>query len=223
MAPGREGNAVTATTVILSGPMRKRFGREFMLHLDGKSPREAFRALAAVLPGFREYLTGAQARGIEFAVWRGRGKLAQNIGVKQLDEPAGNTIRIAPVVMGSKRAGVLQTIIGVILIIVSIWTGGATLGTGIAMVAGGVVQMLTPVPKLGKSADSSGNQPSYVFNGPVNTTAQGGCVPVAYGRIRVGSAVISAGMEAEDYSAATSNIGIGTPAGNSRKTPYDPD
>jgi predicted phage tail protein len=214
---------MTATTVILSGPMRKRFGRQFHLHLDGKSPREACRALAAVLPGFRDYLLKAKARGIEFAIWRGRGKDAENIGVEQLDEPAGATIRIAPVVVGSKRAGVLQTIIGIVLIVVSFWTGGSTLSIGIAMVAGGVVQMLTPVPKLNKSADSAGNQSSYIFNGPINTSAQGGCVPVAYGRVRVGSAVISAGMIAEDYSSATSNIGSGTPGGNWKKTPFDDD
>lgn len=212
---------MTATTIVLSGPMRKRFGRQFQLHLDTKSPREAFRALASVLPGFRDYLIGAAARGIEFAVWRGKGPAEENIGVGQLDEPGGNTIRVAPIIVGSKRAGILTTIIGIILIVVSYWTGGATLGTGIAMVAGGVVQMLTPVPKLSKSADSADNQSSYIFNGPINTTAQGGCVPVAYGRVRVGSAVISAGMEAEDYSSAVSNIGPGTLHGNTKLTPFD--
>jgi len=218
---------MTATTIILSGPMRKRFGREFRLHLDGKSPREACRALAAVFPGFRDYMLKAKSRGIEFAIWRGRGKGAENIGIDQLDEPAGSTIRIAPIVVGSKRSGVLQTIVGVVLIVVGAftsWAGGAALvSVGIGMVAGGVVAMLTPVPKLNKSADSSANQSSYVFNGPINTTAQGGCVPVAYGRVRVGSAVISAGMIAEDYSSATSNIGSGTAGGNGKKTPFDDD
>lgn len=212
---------MTATTIVLSGPMRKRFGREFSLHLDTKSPREAVRAMCNVVPGFREYLEGAHERGVEFAVFRGNGSREENLNLEHFDQPAGGVIRIAPVVRGSKRAGVLQTIIGIILIVVSFWTGGSTLAMGIAMVAGGVVQMLAPQPKLSKSADSSDNQSSYVFNGPINTSAQGGCVPVAYGRVRTGSAVISAGMQAQDYSAAQSNIGHGTAGGNFKRTPFD--
>jgi Phage-related protein, tail component len=199
--------------------MRKRFGHKFELHLDSNSPREAVRALCSVVPGFRAYVEGGHARGVDFAVFRGRG--AENIGMAQIGEPAGGVIRISPVVRGSKRAGVLQTIIGIVLIVVSFWTGGATLSAGIAMVAGGVVQMLSPQPKLGKSADSADNQASYVFNGPINTSAQGGCVPVAYGRVRVGSAIISAGMQAQDYSAAQTNVDVGTALGNSKLTPFD--
>jgi len=39
---------------------------------------------------------------------------------------------------------------------------------------------------------------SYVFNGAVNTTAQGHPVPVGYGRMIVGSAVISAGIDVDE-------------------------
>lgn len=213
---------MTATTVILSGPMRKRFGREFALHLDTKSPREAVRALCNVVPGFREYLETGHERGVDFAVFRGTGASEENLNLEHFDQPAGGVIRISPVVRGSKQAGLIQTIIGIVLIVVSFWTGGSTLAIGISMVAGGVVQMLSPVPKLGKgSADSADNQTSYVFNGPINTTAQGGCVPVAYGKCRVGSAIISAGMQAQDYSSAQSNIGAGTLHGNTKLTPFD--
>lgn len=217
---------MTATTVILSGPMRKRFGREFSLHLDSKSPREAMRAMCVVVPGFSAYLEGAHERGVEFAVFRGIGSSEENIGLDRFDQPAGSVIRIAPVVRGSKQAGLLQTILGVVLIVVGILTsefgGGVLIAPGIALAAGGVVQMLSPQPKLGKgSADGAGGQTSYVFNGPINTTAQGGCVPIAYGKCRVGSAIISAGMQAQDYSSAASNIGPGTPFGSIKKTPFD--
>jgi predicted phage tail protein len=205
--------------------MRKRFGREFSLHLDSKSPREAMRAMCVVVPGFSKYLEGAHEGGIEFAVFRGDKSSQENIGLALFDQPAGSVIRIAPVVRGSKQAGLLQTILGVVLIVVGILTsefgGGVLIAPGIALTAGGVVQMLSPQPKLGKSADSADNQTSYVFNGPINTSAQGGCVPVAYGRVRVGSAIISAGMLAQDYSSAQSNIGPGTPNGNMKLTPFD--
>lgn len=42
------------------------------------------------------------------------------------------------------------------------------------------------------------NSASYNFSGAVNTTIQGSAVPVMYGRMFVGSAVIAAGIVAED-------------------------
>ena len=219
------GVDMSATTVVLTGEARRRFGREFKLHLDTNSPAEAVRALCAVIPGFKRYLTTAKQRNVEFAVWRGKGDQAENIGESQLREPAGGHIRIAPIVTGSKNGGVFQTILGIVLVVVgafvSEYDGGTTLGIGISMLAGGVIQLLSPQPKLNKNADSSQNQASYVFNGPVNTTAAGNPVPVLYGRMIVGSAVISAGIEADDYTPATAGVGVGTPTGSAAKTPYD--
>jgi predicted phage tail protein len=39
------------------------------------------------------------------------------------------------------------------------------------MVAGGVLQMLSPQPKGLKNGDGPNNDPSYSFAGPVNTEA----------------------------------------------------
>lgn len=213
---------MSAQEIRLSGALGRMCGRRHFVHLDSKTPAEATRWLITQFPEARRYLAHAKEQGIVFAVFRG--KQRENIGVEHMNEPGGKVICFAPVIAGSKRAGALQTIIGIILIAVSFIPGFQALATvGIGLVAGGVVQMLTPIPKLGKSADSAGNQASSMFNGPINTTAQGGCVPVAYGRVRVGSAVISAGMVAEDYSSATSNIGLGTHGGNFKSTPFDED
>lgn len=226
---------MTATTVRLSGALGKRFGREYRLHLDTQTPAEAIRALSAMLDGFKAYLSSASERGIEFAVWRGRGKHAENIGIDNLRDPAGGDIRIAPVHAGAKNGGILTTIVGAVLVFVGFAISGFSFGTlsplgaifvtaGIGMIAGGVVQMLSPQPKVGKAADSPDNQASATFNGPVNTTAQGGPVPVLYGGpMEIGSAVISAGIEAVDYSSRPSNVDTGTVVGSKKKTPYDKD
>ncbi|PZP79064.1 MAG: hypothetical protein DI592_14430, partial [Stenotrophomonas maltophilia] len=146
----------------------------------------AVRALCVLLPGFQQYLMGAKAKGMEFAVFVGR----QNLSKDQLrDPPGGDDIRIAPVLMGAKRAGALQTIVGAVLIVV--------------MAAGGIVQMLSPQPTGLGAKDSPENTPNYSMNGAVNTQAQGNPVPVAYGGhdtkgMFVGSAVISGGIYAED-------------------------
>ncbi|WP_414490527.1 tail assembly protein [Stenotrophomonas maltophilia] len=191
-------------TIRLYGQLGSRFGRSFRLAVN--SPAEAVRALCAVLPGFERYLHGAQRNGMAFAVFIGR----QNLSKEQLQDPPGNEdIRIAPVLLGSKRGGVLQTILGVVLIVVGIYGniaggwGQPFINAGVGMVIGGVAQMLGPQPKGLGSQDSAENRPSYSMNGTVNTQAQGNPVPVAYGGhdqkgMLVGSAVISGGILAED-------------------------
>lgn len=186
-------------TVKLYGPMRRRFGREFTLCVS--SPAEAIRALSVQVPGFKRYLIDAKNDGLTFAVFIGK----RNIGENSINDPAGeNEIRIAPIIQGSKRGGVLQTIIGVVLIVISYVfpvTAPFLLQPGIAMVVGGVVQMLSPQPKGMGAKDSPDNQPSYSMNGTINTQAQGNPVPLCYGGpLMIGSALISGGMFAEDIS-----------------------
>ncbi|MDF4005327.1 tail assembly protein [Luteibacter sp. PPL552] len=226
---------MSAQEIRLLGPLGKRYGRSHRVHLDTKTPAEAMRWLLANFPDARQFFAGASDRGVEFAVFRGSGEHRENIGFEQLTQPGGDRITFAPIHVGSKAGGVLQVIAGAVLIVVggfiSGWTmgagsgvGGALMGIGISMVAGGVIQMLSPQPRLNKQTDSSQNQASDIFNGPVNTTAQGNCVPVLYGGpMEIGSAVISARIDAMDYSARPSNVGLGTAGGNTKLTPYDPD
>ena len=69
---------------------------------------------------------------------------------------------------------------------------------GAAMIAGGVVQMLSPQPGGLASKQSADNRASYAFGGVTNTAAQGYPVPLLYGRRRIGGAIISAGIYVED-------------------------
>lgn len=190
-------------TIRLYGLLGARFGRKFRLAVS--NPAEAVRALCVLLPGFQQYLMGAKAKGMEFAVFVGR----QNLSKDQLrDPPGGDDIRIAPVLMGAKRAGALQTIVGAVLIVVGAIFSYTPVGVplmklGVAMAAGGIVQMLSPPPTGLGAKDSPENTPNYSMNGAVNTQAQGNPVPVAYGGhdtkgMFVGSAVISGGIYAED-------------------------
>lgn len=187
-------------TIRLYGKLGARFGRVHRLAVANAA--EAARALCVLLPGFKQELATSEERGIRYAVFVGK----ENVGEDRLHEPPGNQdIRIAPVLHGSKRGGVLQTIVGVVLVVVgaviSYFGGGLgapIMKIGAAMILGGVVQMLSPQPRGLSAKDSPNNGASYNFNGPVNTTAQGNPVPILYGRLVVGSAVISGGVYAED-------------------------
>jgi predicted phage tail protein len=73
-------------------------------------------------------------------------------------------------------------------------------GLGLAMFASGILQMLSPTPEI---PDYSGREkpdsrPSYLFDGPVNTTEQGGPIPLIYGEVLVGSTIISTSLDVED-------------------------
>jgi len=190
------------TTIRLYGQLRQ-FGRSFRLSV--RSPAEAIKALCVQIPGFERFLSNAKSRGIEFAVFRGK----TNIGEEELGFAGDGDIRLAPVITGSKRGGALQTIVGAVLIVAGLVITGGTFGAGApfgsavimmgaSMVTGGVIQMLSPQPKGLKTNAAPENTPGYAFGSAKNTTASGNPVPLCYGKRRVGGAIISAAIYAED-------------------------
>ncbi|WP_431699840.1 tail assembly protein [Pseudomonas sp. BR20] len=180
------------TTILLYGQLRQ-FGRSFRLAV--RSPAEAIKALCVQISGFERFISNAKSRGIEFAVFRGK----KAIGEKEVAFSGAGDIRIAPIITGSKRAGLIQTIIGAVLIAVSFIPGFQVLAApGIALAAGGVIQMLSPQATGLKTSAAPENTPGYAFGSAKNTTASGNPVPLCYGKRRVGGAIISAAIYAED-------------------------
>lgn len=185
-------------TILLYGFLGKKFGK--VHRYDVSSAAEAVRALNATLEGFKE----AVIDGGSYKVLRG-GK--NPILETELHDPQSvkETLRIVPVVAGAKRGGLMGIIIGAVLIAASIWMPGLSavtanylLGAGASMVLGGVAQMLfSPRATTGTSVEAAENKPSYAFDGAVNTVAQGNPVPVCYGKLLVGSQIISAGLSSE--------------------------
>ncbi|TLG91201.1 tail assembly protein [Pseudomonas edaphica] len=181
-------------TVRLGGQLRQ-FGKEYRLAV--RSPAEAIKALCVQLPGLERFISSAKARGLEFAVFRGK----RNIGEAEIGYQGRGVIRIVPVITGSKRAGILQTIIGAVLIVASFFAGPAGPGlmaAGIGLVAGGVIQMLSPQAGGLKTSAAPENTPGYAFGSAKNTTASGNPVPLCIGERRWGGAIISAAIYAED-------------------------
>src|SRR5688572_16073218 len=189
-------NACFPTTqprnVRVYGSLGAKFGRLFRLAVS--SPAEAVRALCMQIPGFERELMTSKDRGVGYVVYIGK----RNVTEEELTWQSGcEDIRIAPVLMGSKKQGLGQIIIGIVLVVVGAvltYFGAGSIGIpimklGASMIIGGVIQLLMPAPKPG-DLDRPENQPNYAFNGPVNTQAQGNPVPVLYGELIVGSAVI---------------------------------
>ena len=191
-------------TIVLLGELGKRYGRRH--RLDVASPAEAVRAMCANFKDFAGFVSASAERNVGYRVITARADLAAD----ELHQPAGKTITIAPVIAGA-GGSIGKIILGAVLIAAAVFVPGlavplfgtTTLATvafsvGVSLALGGVAQMLAPVPQsLNRGIDE--DKPSYIFNGAQNTTAQGQAVPVGYGRMIVGSAVISAGINVEDF------------------------
>lgn len=193
---------MTLTTIKLSGSLARAFGREHRRQLDSGTTHEAFRALTRTLPGFEAFIRSAETKGLRYAIFRNR----KNVGEEELDLGGTREIRIVPVIAGSKSGGIFQTVLGAVLIAAGTFIPGvagtpwgvALQSAGASMAIGGVIQMLSPQLKGLSSREDPDNQPSYAFGGPVNTVAQGNPIGVLYGKRRIGGAIVSAGIYAED-------------------------
>lgn len=176
----------------------RQFGKSYPLAV--RTPAEAIKALCVQIPGLERFISNAKSRGLVFAVFVGK----KNVGEGELSFQGAGDIIIAPVITGSKRAGLLQTIVGAVLIAASFfsfWAPPVAAGlfaTGVGMVAGGVIQMLSPQAGGLKTSAAPENTPGYAFGSAKNTTASGNPVPLCCGRRRWGGAIISASIYAED-------------------------
>lgn len=189
-------------TIKLYGQLGKKFGK--IHRFDVKSPIEAICALKANFKDFSEYLIKHSLPGYSIRVGK------EETSLNNLANPLSNkeVIKIIPIVAGANGNGVTQIIAGIALILAAPYLGPmAAIATGSAyadfisagmvyfgqaLVLGGTAQILfsPPVPRDVNSTEN----PSYSFNGVVNTVKQGNPVPVGYGRLRVGSQVISGGL-----------------------------
>mgnify|MGYP004483996517 FL=1 len=182
----------------------KQFGSEF--RLDCKTPAEVVQALTSQIPKLRQFIQ----QGL-FTVRVGRDYfdnryLEQGLNQKLKDDA---TVHFTPTLKGSKRGGLFGVIAGVALIATAFALGplgfsviGANAawmvgGVGASMLLGGVAQMLTKIPSMSTGKDAEKKQ-STSFSNLSNMAAQGRPMPLAYGRIRVGSLIISQGVETMD-------------------------
>ncbi|RYD28926.1 MAG: tail assembly protein, partial [Lysobacteraceae bacterium] len=161
-------------TVRLHGDLGLRFGERHEFEVG--SAAEAVRALSANFEGFREYMLGSDARGVGYHV------LVDQTIVEEveLEHPVHEQIQIIPALRGA-GSGDTKILLGSALIVagvvVAAASGGGLSGVGLALVKvgaaltiTGIVQTMTPVPSAPTPTEKPGSDPSYTFNGPVNTT-----------------------------------------------------
>lgn len=182
----------------------KQFGSEF--RLDCQTPAEVIHALTSQIPKLRQFIQ----QGL-FTVRVGRDYFDNRYLEKGLSQKLKDdaVVHFTPTLKGSKRGGLFGVITGVALIAGALALGplgfsviGANAawmvgGLGASLLLGGVAQMLTKMPSMSTGKDADKKQ-STSFSNLSNMAAQGRPMPIAYGRIRVGSLIISQGVETMD-------------------------
>ncbi|EPS1205477.1 TPA: tail assembly protein [Serratia marcescens] len=183
----------TLTKFVLSGRLGKEFGREFTLSVS--SVREGIRALCIQIPGLEQFLNRSERNGLTYAVFNGD----RNISAAELQlDGIQMVVRIVPVIIGSKKQGMFQTILGAVMVaagFVLSFTPAAAASPflykmGAAMMLGGVAQMLAPQGTHGMT-DTRETRKSYSFGSATNNSAAGRPVPAFYGKTLIGGPIIS--------------------------------
>ncbi len=206
------------------GALKKQLGGQGTFELDVNTPAEAIKALTANFKGLAEWMTRSQQHGVAYKVQLGTEVIGEE-QIDSLLYPWSEkeVFSITPVIMGAGR-GMGQFLLGAALIGLSFvalpmlggaFAGGslAGLGTtagiygtawgskalgaiGLSLMLGGVSQMLSPPPPDLNMKQANVLQ-NYSFSGVTNTSQVGTAVPICYGRLFVGSSVISSGLDVD--------------------------
>lgn len=126
-------------------------------------------------------------------------------------------LHVYPAISGSGAVG--RIIVGVVLVIVGIVLAVGSFGvlsafgvpliiTGISFIAGGVIELLTPTPKVGNygGLQQTDRKESFLYNGAVNNVEQGVPVPRIYGTFTCGSTIINGRIVVKQVSTSSGSI-----------------
>lgn len=186
-------------TIKLFGELAQKFTSEFTANIN--SVRDAVDALCVNFPGLRPYLLNAHNEGVVFKVLIGETWEVAKDEELFLPIPQQRDICITPVIAGSGRIG--SVVLGVALLGLGV-AGVGFLGLSAFQVGllGGVLLLQGLFGGQTEAPDPEDDSAkSFIFNGATNTVAAGNRIPVLYGKMRVGSQVISASIEAYQIAA----------------------
>ena len=203
------------------GALRKRLG-QCRFEFDVATPAQAIKALCVNFPGLDKWLIDSEQDGVAYRVAVSKEKITeQDVSPLLMPFSDREVFSITPVVAGAGR-GTNQILAGVALITAAIvfapvgagflgLGAGATAGTftlgaaassaigsiGLSLTLSGIATSISPQPGLDSTLDESVQLESFTFSNVVNTQRQGMPVPIAYGRLFVGSAVLSSGLDVD--------------------------
>jgi predicted phage tail protein len=205
------------------GALRKKLG-QCRFEFEAATPAQAIKALCINFPGLDKWLIDSEKDGVGYRVTIGKEHIADDLSPLVMPWSEKEVFSITPVIAGAGR-GLGTILAGVALISLAVvtyggslavsgagltakagLTGFAAVGAKVAAAAGtlgigltfmGIAQAISPQPEV-PDFDESAQLESFSFSNVVNTSRQGLPVPIAYGRVFVGSAIISSGTDVDE-------------------------
>ena len=206
------------------GALRKKLG-QCRFEFEAATPAQALKALCVNFPGLEKWLIDTERDGVGYRVTIGKERVTDDLSPLVMPWSEQEVFSITPVIAGAGRGfGMIAAGIGLVALAVvtagssiaftgagfaATTAGGfaaATFGTKLAIAAGtlglgltfmGIAQAISPQPEV-PQFDESAQLESFSFSNVVNTSKQGLPVPIAYGRVFVGSAIISSGTDVDE-------------------------
>ncbi len=188
-------------TVYVGGELGEKFGSQFRLYV--KSVGDALRGINANKPGFIRSIKKDSHYNVTVGTFTEESALDNSTVF--MNHKKGD-IWIMPSIEGAK-SGIGTVVLGAVLVVVGMTLTSYGLGAvgapmmkmGVGMMISGVAMMLTPTPGAGdyNEREKPDERQSFIFDGPVNTTEQGGSIPIIYGQILMGSTVVSTALDVE--------------------------
>lgn len=195
------------TTVNIHGSLAKEFRPSFTFAI--KRPKEVFDAISCSCPNFRNRLVELAHQGIHYSILI-NGKKIENqddlqvAGDDQIIDVAplicgsgGSGFAIGAIVLGALTFGVGALAMGGFAAFAGLASSASTImAAGIGIASLGLQMMLAPKPDMQRPESEVGAaKQSFAFSSKANTAEQGIPVPVGYGRLRVGSAIIQSSVK----------------------------
>ena len=221
-------------TVYLKGDMGNRFGEKWSMNVS--NAQDIFKLIECQRDGFKQYMLDCVENNIDFTVQRGEDLIDETELMLSLGEeditvtpvPAGSKGNVGKLIAAALliytgywmyQGAALSTGTAASVAAPSANLGSKALHVGFnlgkagkflgytAMTIGTSLGLTTVTQMLLPDANNDQEDDSHLFSGPINSTVQGGAVPVLYGEMMVGGHTINASYT----SSMASSWGSGTP------------
>ena len=200
------------TTVFIHGYLGQKYGKKHRFSLA--KPRDVFRALDCQFDTFSKELVELGKVGSQYSLIVDDKELSNETELSLSSKM--RVVHIVPVIFG---AGVAALVVGAIAAIGGVALGGTAtllgsmlLAVAFSAISFGLQSLLTKPPQANaisqsstaaSTAATSATSKSFLFSNRENIASQGNPIPLGYGRLRVGTAIIQENVKSYPNSVST--------------------
>lgn len=203
------------TEVFVHGYLGQKYGKSFKFSL-GK-PKDVFRALDSMFDDFSKEIVELGKQGMQYSLVVDDKEIVSDSDLET--KKRIKTIHIVPTIFG---AGIGALVVGVIAAVGSYAAAGAglaflssvLLSVAVSAISFGLQSLLSKPPSAtavsqsspaASTASTNATSKSFLFSNRENVASQGNPVPLGYGRLRVGAAIIQENIKSYPNSISTFN------------------